>query len=150
LRKDFIVDEYQIYEAKLYGAKAVLLIVSALKKSELNTLLKCIERLNLSPLVEIHDEKELEIALESKARIIGINNRDLKTFHVDLSTCEKLVQKIPSNQKVVIESGILSRNDVLRVAHLPIDAILVGEAFMTAKDIGAKVKELMGSDVEQV
>jgi indole-3-glycerol phosphate synthase len=69
---------------------------------------------------------------------------------VDLSTCEKLVQKIPSNHKVVIESGILSRSDVLRVAHLPVDAILVGEAFMTAKDIGAKVKELMGSDVGQV
>jgi indole-3-glycerol phosphate synthase len=145
LRKDFILDEYQVYEAKAHGAKAALLIVSILKKSELIFLLDCIEKLNLCSLVEVHDEKELEIALECGVKIIGINNRDLKTFQVDLTTCEKLVQKIPAGHTVVVESGILTRDDVLRVSRLPVDAILVGEAFMTANDIAYKMKELMGN-----
>ncbi|MBI1884449.1 MAG: indole-3-glycerol phosphate synthase TrpC [Chlamydiae bacterium] len=143
LRKDFILDAYQIYEAKAYGTSAILLIVAALEKNELSLLLKEAGKMGLSVLTEVHDEKELEIALEVGANLIGINNRNLKTFEVDLKNCGKLIPKIPKGKRIVIESGILKRQDVLWVESLPVDAILVGEAFMQAQDMGAKIRELM-------
>ncbi|MBI1871412.1 MAG: indole-3-glycerol phosphate synthase TrpC [Chlamydiae bacterium] len=143
LRKDFIVDEYQIYEAKAHGASAVLLIVAALEKKEIISFLAKVREIGLSALIEVHEKDELKLALECGADLIGINNRDLKTFQVDLKTCEVLCQDLISGVTTVVESGILTREDVNRVAQLPVDAILVGEAFMTAPDIAMKMRELM-------
>lgn len=144
LRKDFILDEYQIIEAKVYGARAVLLIVSILGKGELITLIKAAEGQEMDTLVEVHNERELDIALECGAKILGINNRDLRSFDVDLSVCESLSPKVPTGLTVVVESGIQTRQDVRRIKSLSVDAILVGEAFMKSEDIGSKAHELMG------
>ena len=143
LRKDFICDPYQIYESRAYGADSLLLIIAILKLEELQELLGISHELNMSCLVEVHNEAEVEIALKSGARIIGINNRDLATFTVDLTTTERLRPLIPPDRIVVSESGIKERSDIERLRQLGIDAFLVGESLMSAPDIAAKMKELL-------
>lgn len=142
LRKDFIIDEYQIYESKLNHADAILLIVAVLKKSEINKFIRTANAIGMDVLVEVHNERELKIALDCHAAIIGINNRNLKTFKVDLKTCFKLSKKIPPEIVVVVESGILNRREMKLIEALPVDAVLIGEAFMKAKNIIKKIKEL--------
>ncbi len=142
LRKDFIIDAYQIEEAKAYGAKAILLIIAALDQKLLSKLMLKAKSVGLSVLVEVHDEEELQKALDAGSEIIGINNRDLKTFKVDLEVCERLRPKIPSNVTVVVESGLMNREDILRVEKLNVDAVLIGEAFMRSEDIASKMREI--------
>jgi indole-3-glycerol phosphate synthase len=136
IRKDFLVDEYQIYEARAMGADCVLLIVAALspeKLTELNTLAHAI---GLDVLVEVHDEQELNIALELPNKLIGINNRNLHTFDVTLETTYKLLDKIDGDRIIVTESGILSSADVMGMRSKNVNAFLVGEAFMRAEEPG--------------
>jgi indole-3-glycerol phosphate synthase len=142
LRKDFIVDEYQIYEAKVLGARAVLLICALLDKNVLASFLALARSLALSVLTEIHNEAELETALACESRIIGINNRDLKTFKVDLAVTERLRPRIPAGRLVVSESGVHSRDDVKRLVSCGVDALLVGESVMKAADKKAFLEEL--------
>lgn len=144
LAKDFFLDPYQIYEAKSFGASAVLLIAAALGRKKLLLLLEESRNAGVDALVEIHDPDELQVALACGANLLGINNRDLRTFQVDLENCERLSRMIPSGVTTVVESGILNRADVERVGRLPVDAILVGEALMLAPDIEAKIKEFTG------
>lgn len=143
LRKDFIVDPYQVYESRAYGADAILLIVAILKTEKLRELLRLAVQLGLSSLVEVHNKTELEIALKNEARIIGINNRDLTTFTVDLATTERLRPLIPPDRIVVSESGIKSRGDIEKMKQLGVDAVLIGEFLMSAPDIAARMKELI-------
>jgi indole-3-glycerol phosphate synthase len=143
LRKDFLCDPYQVYESRAYGADSVLLIAAILKPDELKELLELSHELDMGCLVEVHNEAEVEIALKSGARIIGINNRDLTTFTVDLATTEWLQPLIPSDLIVVSESGIKKREDIERLRQVDIDAVLVGEALMSAPGIGAKMRELL-------
>jgi indole-3-glycerol phosphate synthase len=143
LRKDFIYDSYQVYESRAYGADGLLLIVAILTSEELETLLELSHELDMSCLVEVHNETELEIAISSGAEIIGINNRDLKTFTVDLTVTQRLRPLIPSAKIVVSESGIKNRTDMERLRQWGVDAVLVGESLMSASDIGTKIKELL-------
>ncbi|MDR2767528.1 MAG: indole-3-glycerol phosphate synthase TrpC [Treponema sp.] len=142
LRKDFIVDEYQIYEAKVLGARAVLLICALLDKNTLGAFLALARSLSLSALTEVHNETELETALDREARIIGINNRDLTTFNVDLAVTERLRPRIPKGRIVVSESGVRTRDDVKRLVDCGVDALLVGESVMRAADKKAFLEEL--------
>ena len=142
LRKDFIIDAYQVYEARAYGADAVLLIATILPASELTSLLKLTHALGMAALVEAHNEGDIEIAVGCGAKIIGINNRDLKTFKLDLQTTARLRPLVPGDQLVVSESGITCRKDIEYLKSLGVDAALVGEALMTAPDIGQKLREL--------
>lgn len=146
LRKDFIIDESQLYEARANGADAILLIAAALTDNpRLAALHACTLGLGLTALVEVHDEAETERALRLDGiRLIGINNRNLITFDVSLTTTERLRPMIPAGITVVAESGIFNSEDVTRVAKANVDAILVGEALVTAPDIAAKVRELAG------
>lgn len=146
LRKDFIIDEVQLYEARANGADAILLIAAALTDDGLFAdLHACALQLGLTALVEVHDQAETERALKLKdVKLIGINNRNLATFDVTLETTEKLCPIIPSGIAVVAESGIFTAGDVERLANANVDAILVGEALVTSDDIGAKVRELSG------
>jgi len=143
LRKDFITDPYQVYESRAYGADALLLIVAILTPELLVKLLRLSRELGMSCLVEVHNKTELIIALGSEAGIIGINNRDLKTFSVDLTTTRRLRPLIPPDKTVVSESGIKSRDDMEKMREWDIDAVLIGESLMSAPDIAAKMKELM-------
>ncbi len=143
LRKDFIHDPYQVYESRAYGADSLLLIVAMLTPEKLETLLGLSHELNMSCLVEVHNEAELEIALRSGARIIGINNRDLTTFTVELTTTERLRPLIPPDRIVVSESGIKSRSDMENLKKWGVDAVLIGESLMSAPDIATKMKELL-------
>ncbi|MCX6010408.1 MAG: indole-3-glycerol phosphate synthase TrpC [Chloroflexi bacterium] len=143
LRKDFIFDQYQVYESRAYGADSLLLIVAILEPAKLQELLRISHELDMSCLVEVHNEAEVEIALKSEARIIGINNRDLTTFNVDIATTERLRPLIPPDRIVVSESGIKERADVERLSQLGIDAVLIGESLMSAPDIAAKMRELL-------
>lgn len=145
LRKDFTIDEYQIYEAALSGAAAILLIVAALSPEQIVQFSQLAKSLSLDVLVEVHNAQELQIALDSGADIIGINNRDLKVMRTDLSISEQLASKIPSGIVKVSESGIYSRNDVEYLRACGIDAILVGESIMKSPDIKSKIGELLGS-----
>src|SRR5262245_8031861 len=149
LRKDFIIDESQIYEARANGADAILLIAAALTDDTLFAdLHACALNLGLTALVEVHDEAETERALKiPNIKLIGINNRNLATFDVTLETTEKLRPMIPTDVAVVAESGIFTAQDVERLAKANVDAILVGEALVTADDIPAKVRELSGINV---
>lgn len=142
LRKDFIVHEKQIEEARALGASAVLLIVAILDPLKLRDFLVLTNELGMDALVEVHDNAEAEIALSAGARIVGVNNRNLRTFTVDLQTTFEVKKIIPPGVTVVSESGISTREDVLRVADAGIDAVLIGEAFMRSPDIASKVKEL--------
>jgi indole-3-glycerol phosphate synthase len=143
LRKDFIVDPYQIYESRAYGADSLLLIVAILKPETLNQLLHLSHELNMSCLVEVHNEAEAEIAVKSGAKIIGINNRDLNTFSVDTATTGRLRPLIPPDRVVVSESGIKERSDIDKLNRLGIHAVLIGEALMSAPDIASSVRELL-------
>ncbi len=145
LGKDFLLEEYQVVEAAVAGADAVLLIVAALKPDELRRLLRLATDLSLDALVETHDERELGEALEAGAQVVGINNRNLATLKVDLETTHRLAGKVPPDRVLVSESGIRSRADVEKVAGWGAHAILVGEELMSAPDPGARIKELMGS-----
>ncbi len=142
LRKDFIIDEYQVYESRALQADAILLIVRILDDAQLRAYRELAEALDMSALVEIHDERELERALKSDANIIGINNRNLADFTLDLATTERLAPKVTQGKIIVSESGIFSRADVERAGNAGADAVLVGEALMRAEDVGAKVREL--------
>ena len=143
LRKDFIHDTYQVYEARAYDADCLLLIVAILTPEKLTELLQLSHELGMHCLVEVHTEAELEIALRSESRIIGINNRDLKTFTVDLATTERLRPLIPSDRIVVSESGIKSREHMEQLRQWGVDAVLIGESLLTGPDIAAKIKELL-------
>jgi indole-3-glycerol phosphate synthase len=144
LRKDFVIDPYQIYEAKILGARAVLLICALLDEQTLAEYIKIAGELGLSSLVEIHDEAEAEQAVKAGAKIIGINNRDLKTFKVDLAVTARLRSLIPSGILAVAESGIKSPEDVRAISGIGIDAALVGESLMRAKDKRQFLAELKG------
>jgi len=144
LRKDFTISSYQIYEARALGADAILLIVSMLTDELINVFLDTADCLGMDALVETHTEDEVRRAVAIGAPIIGINNRDLGTFEVDLKTTERLRPLIPDRTAVVSESGILSRADVERAAAAGAQAVLVGEALVTAENPAAKVRELLG------
>ncbi len=143
LRKDFIFDPYQVYESRAYGADALLLIVAILSQQQLEELLSLSHSLGLSCLVEVHSEDDVERALLSQAKIIGINNRDLNTFAVDINTTRRLRPLIPQERIVVSESGIMSRDDVKKLKGWGVNAVLVGEALVTASNILTKVRELI-------
>jgi indole-3-glycerol phosphate synthase len=143
LRKDFIFDPYQVYESRAYGADSLLLIVAILKPKDLKGLLRLSHELDMSCLVEVHNEAEVEIALQSEAKIIGINNRDLTTLSVDITTTERLRPLIPPDRIVVSESGIKERADIEKLSRLGVDAVLIGESLMSAPDIAAKMRELL-------
>ncbi|MEE3467641.1 MAG: indole-3-glycerol phosphate synthase TrpC [Eubacterium sp.] len=145
LRKDFTVDDYMIYEAKVFGAKAVLLIVSLLPPETIKNYIGICDTLGLSALVETHDEKEVEIAISCGARIIGVNNRNLKDFSVDHENSKRLRELIPSDVIFVSESGIRDAADVEAMRQIGADAVLVGETLMRAEDKTQKLQELRGN-----
>ena len=142
LRKDFVVDEYQIFEARAAGADAVLLIVAALSDDELKALARTAKNYGVDVLVEVHDEDELRRALRISPDIVGINNRDLRTFNVDLATTERLAPKIPEGVVIVGESGVNSAADVHRLQQAGVDAVLVGESLMRNPDRVVALREL--------
>lgn len=144
LRKDFIFDEYQIYEARAYQADAILLIAAILEKNQASEYIHLSEELGLSVLFEVHNYKELEIALYLNCKIIGINNRNLKTLQIDINTTFELKKEIPPDKIVVSESGVRNRKDVLKLQEHNIDAMLIGTALMESFDIGKKIDELYG------
>ena len=144
LRKDFIFDPYQVYEARAMGADALLLIVAILTPQQIRELLHLALRFWMQCLVEVHDRQELQIALDAGAEIIGINNRDLRTFKTDLRVTEQLAPLVPRGKIIVSESGINQRNDLVRLKDMGVNAALVGEALVTAPDTGAKVREMTG------
>lgn len=146
LRKDFILHSYQVTETRVAGADAVLLIASVLEDDLLEECMATADSLGLHALVEVHTEVELKRALDLGATLVGINNRDLKTFRVDVETTFKLMQKVPEGVTVVSESGIQTREDLKKLAEAGVDAVLIGEAFMRAKDIKAAVEELLGPE----
>ena len=143
LMKDFIIDEYQIYEAFSCGASAILLIVAILSDAQLKEFKDCAERLDMDVLVEVHDEWELERAIKCQAEIIGINHRNLRSLIVDLKVGEKLIPRIPKEKIIVSESGIKSHEDIKRLRNLGAHAVLIGETFMRSPDIGQKIKDVM-------
>jgi indole-3-glycerol phosphate synthase len=142
LRKDFITDEYQIYEAKIYGAAAVLLIVSILSKNQLAEFIKLSKSLGLSALVEAHNADEIRLAVDCGSNIIGVNNRNLKDFSVDTDTAAKLRADVPLGSLFVAESGIRGREDIIRAKEINADAVLIGESLMRAADRAAFLREL--------
>jgi len=143
LRKDFIFDPYQVYESLAYGADSLLLIAAILTPEMLVALCALSHELGLSCLVEVHNESDLETALEIGAGIIGINNRDLNTFTVDLATTGRLRPLIPADRIVISESGIGNKNDIDNLGRLGVDAVLIGEALLAAPDIAARLRELL-------
>jgi len=145
LRKDFVFDPYQVVEARAYGADAVLLIVAMLEDALLRDLLACAAGLGLDALVEVHTEAEAERAVAAGAALFGINNRDLHTFQVDLGTTERIRPLLPAEATVIGESGVHTPADVERLRRAGVHAILVGEAFMTAADVEAKIAELLAA-----
>jgi indole-3-glycerol phosphate synthase len=146
LRKDFVIDEYQLWEARVMLADAALLIVRILDKVQLRDYIALArEELKLATLVEVHSEKELDVALDAKAPVIGINNRDLDTFKVTLETTAKLRPIIPADRVVVSESGISKRDDIVLLKNMKVDAALIGEELVKASDPTAKIKELLGA-----
>ena len=144
LRKDFILDPYQVYETRAAGADAVLLIVAVLGDGDLKALYRLVRELGMAALVEVHNVAELERALKIAPRVVGVNNRDLRTFKVDLETTAHLRPLVPTDVILVAESGVHTRDDVARLAAIGADAMLVGESLMRAKDVGRKVLELVG------
>ncbi len=145
LRKDFTVDEYQIYQAKLLGASAVLLICSILSEKQIGAYLEICETLGLSALVEAHDEEEAKTAVRAGARIIGVNNRNLKDFTVDTDNSRRLRELIPSDILFVSESGVKTAEDIADIRSMGADAVLIGETLMRASDKKAKLEELRGN-----
>jgi indole-3-glycerol phosphate synthase len=148
LRKDFIVDEYQIVEARAAGADALLLIAAILADSELEKLLSRTEELGMAALIEVHDADEMERVIQFSPDLIGVNNRDLHNFSVDIRTSQRLRSMAPKDVCYVAESGIHSWQDVETLYHCAVDAVLVGEALVTAENIGEKVRELSAYDLD--
>ncbi|MBL7070987.1 MAG: indole-3-glycerol phosphate synthase TrpC [Candidatus Omnitrophica bacterium] len=144
LRKDFIIDEYQIYESVLAGADAALLIADLLSVEEIKRFLEIGSRYSIDFLVEVHGEEDVKKALDSGCDIIGINNRDLHTFKVDIKTTPRLLKMIPGGKVIVSESGIKSKENISYLRSFGINAVLVGEALMRSEDIGEKMRELIG------
>lgn len=144
LRKDFTVDEYMIYEAKVFGAQAVLLICAILSEEKIRSYLEICEELGLSALVEAHNEEEIAMALRAGARIIGVNNRNLKDFSVDTGNSRRLRELVPKDILFVAESGVQSAENISALKEMGVDAVLIGEALMKAPDKKAKLKELRG------
>ena len=144
LRKDFIFEPYQVYEARAAGADGILLIVAILEPPLLGELLQTAQSLGMQCLVEVHDEHELETAVDAGAEIIGINNRDLHTFTTDLAVTQRLAPQVPGERVIVSESGIFTRDDLGLLDSVGVNAVLVGEALVTAPDVAAKVRELSG------
>jgi len=142
LRKDFIIDPYQIYEARLYGADAILLIATLLKKEEINKFIEIAKKYSMDCLVETHTEKELKEVLKTKAEIIGINNRNLDTLTIDINTTLNLISKIPKNKIIVSESGFNTNKDTNKVKE-KVNAVLIGTSILKSKDINKKINELM-------
>ena len=142
LRKDFTIDEYQVYEARALGADCILLIVAALDDQRLRGLADLAQTLGMDVLVEAHDGAELDRALRTSATLIGINNRNLRTFETSLETTVQLRDRVPADRILVTESGIHARADVARMRTAGIHAFLVGEAFMRADDPGTELKQL--------
>lgn len=143
LRKDFLIDEYQIYESKVNGADAILLIARLLSEKELSGYLTLAFKLDMDVVLEVHSEQDLNKALSVNAPIVGINNRDLDTLKLDLNTSERLMKFVPKDKFVIVESGITSHHEVLRLKQFGINAVLIGEAFIAAEDIPKKMKEVM-------
>ncbi|MFY9177772.1 MAG: indole-3-glycerol phosphate synthase TrpC [Caldicoprobacterales bacterium] len=148
LRKDFIIDEYQIYESKLIGADAVLLICALLEKDTLKRYINICDELGLSALVEAHTKEEVILAIEAGARVIGVNNRDLRTFTVDISNCITLRELVPKCITYVAESGIQTREDILLLEKAGVNGVLIGEALMRSGDKKAMLSYLKGSKDE--
>ena len=142
LRKDFIVDPYQVYQSAIYEADAILLIVRILTEETLIQCMQAADRLGIEPLVEVHSEQELKMALSVGAHVIGINHRDLRTFVIDPHLSERLAPRIPAGKLIVVESGIQTADEIKRMQRLGVHAVLIGEALMTAGDVAAKVREL--------
>ena len=143
LRKEFIFDEYQVYEARAYGADAILLIVAMLTPEKLRSLMVLSQKFWMQCLIEVHDEEELKVALDVGAEIVGINNRDLRTFTTNLAVTERLASRVPFGAVVVSESGISNRDHLRRIKAAGAHAALIGEALVTAPDVGAKLGELV-------
>lgn len=143
LRKDFILNPYQLYEARAWGADAVLLIVAILENNVLKELIALSHELGMQCLVEIHNEDELKRALKCNAKVIGINNRNLQTMEVDIEVTKRLYPLITPQHTVVSESGIRGREDIEKLKRWKVDAVLIGEALVTANDVPAKIKELL-------
>jgi indole-3-glycerol phosphate synthase len=143
LRKDFIIDSYQVYESRFYGADAILLIVAVLESTILKELLELAHSLDMNAIVEIHNEAELDKAIKAGSKIIGINNRDLKTFDVSLETSLRLCKLIPKGKIVISESGISSSDDLKRLKSAGINVLLIGERFMRAPEPGEELRKLL-------
>ncbi|HJV34681.1 indole-3-glycerol phosphate synthase TrpC [Geomonas sp.] len=144
LRKDFIFDPYQIYQARAAGADAILLIAAMLDLPQLRDFHALARELALDVLLEVHDERELETALKTDCTMIGINNRNLRTFGVDIATSERLAAQIPEGRLIVAESGINRREEIVRLTEKGLHAFLIGESLMRETDIGEKLRELLG------
>lgn len=144
LRKDFTVDEYMIYEAKLLGAQAVLLICSILSSEKISEYIKICDKLGISALVEAHNEEEVQVAVNAGARIIGVNNRNLKDFTVDTDNSRRMRELVPSDILFVAESGVKTAQDIQILREIGADAVLIGETLMRADDKKAKLRELRG------
>ena len=148
LRKDFVVDEYMIYQGKVLGASAILLICSILEKDTLREYIQIAHRLGLSALVEAHDEEEVQMALGAGARVIGVNNRDLKTFKVDMTLSERLRELVPTHLSFVSESGIRTPEDVEKMRKIGAQGVLIGESFMKVEDKTGEINRLRGNPHE--
>jgi indole-3-glycerol phosphate synthase len=150
LRKDFIVDPYQLYESAAAGADAILLIVAALDPDDLYDLLREARGLDLDAVVEVHDERELEVALDVEADVLGLNNRDLGDFSVDIERTYELLSDVPAGKTVVSESGFSTREELDELERVGVDAVLIGETLMRAPDVEAAARELTGGgDLER-
>ena len=149
IRKDFTVDEYMIYEAKVLGASAVLLICSILSKEQIREYIQICDMLGLSALVEAHDEREVQMAVDAKSRIIGVNNRNLKDFTVDIHNSVRLRELVPENILFVSESGMKTRQDIARIEQNGTNAVLIGETLMRSADKKAVLQELRGQVTER-
>jgi indole-3-glycerol phosphate synthase len=149
LRKDFILDPYQLYEAAAAGADAILLIVAALEPPVLDELLRESRALDLDALVEVHDERELEVALDVEADVLGLNNRDLADFSVDIERTYELLSDVPAGKTVVSESGFSTRDELDELERVGVDAVLIGETLMRAEDVEEAARRLTGgSDLD--
>lgn len=145
LRKDFIIDRYQVFETRGYDADAFLLIAAILEKNQMEDYIHLGMEMGMHPLIEVHTEREIENVLSINADLIGINNRDLDTFKIDIKTTERLIKYIPEGATVVSESGIEKRDDILYLQETGVDAFLIGEALIREQDIGKKLKEFLNS-----
>ncbi len=146
LRKDFILDELEVYESRALGADAILLIVAILNESRLAELIALTKKLSMTPLVEVHNKEELQTAISVGARLIGINNRDLKTFKTDISTTRALVPLVPAGHVIVSESGINTVDDIRGLMECGVSAFLIGEALAREQDVGLKLRELLEAE----